>query len=296
LGEPRLAEDELRQLDRTLQDALVAGEPKGLRVLGYGEVSLVFAWPTHRPRFAIKSLPTFRNRDHLESYADTLYEYVDALRGRGVNVLPTGIGAVDVEGGRVRGYLVQPMLSRENVAHVYLSKGGGDTGWVLAQIAAHVRSVIDERVGLDTGIDNWAVVGGELLHLDVTTPWLRGPDGKDKLDVPLFMSAYPWALRGALRRWVMPGILSLFHDRRAMVLEVGGSLMEKRIDGWIPALLESANAWLESPLTEAEVRKYYAGDARTWTYMQRLRRLDRAWQRKVRRRPYQFLLPPEFQR
>ena len=37
-------------------------------------------------------------------------------------------------------------------------------------------------------------------------------------------------------------------------------------------------------------------DARMWALLQRLRRADRWWQRRVRRRQYPFLLPGEVQR
>ena len=42
------------------------------------------------------------------------------------------------------------------------------------------------------------------------------------------------------------------------------------------------------------MRRYFARDRRLWLLMQRLRRADRAWQRRVRSRPYPFLLPPPY--
>ena len=42
------------------------------------------------------------------------------------------------------------------------------------------------------------------------------------------------------------------------------------------------------------MRRYFARDKRLWLLMQRLRRADRAWQRRVRRRAYPFLLPPPY--
>ena len=50
------------------------------------------------------------------------------------------------------------------------------------------------------------------------------------------------------------------------------------------------------PITLSEVRRYYRGDARTWAQLLRLRRADRFWQRKVRRRAYPFLLPGRIER
>ena len=49
-------------------------------------------------------------------------------------------------------------------------------------------------------------------------------------------------------------------------------------------------------ISEEEVRRYYRSDARLWEALLRLRRLDRAWCRHVRRRTYPFLLPAKVER
>lgn len=54
---------------------------------------------------------------------------------------------------------------------------------------------------------------------------------------------------------------------------------------------EAANTLVEPPITLEEVRRYYRADARLWTVLYRVRTPDRARQRRVRRRPYPFLLP-----
>ena len=53
---------------------------------------------------------------------------------------------------------------------------------------------------------------------------------------------------------------------------------------------------LEKPLSRKQVDASYAGDARMWTILQRLRKADRWWQRNIRRRTYSILLPPAVNR
>ena len=53
---------------------------------------------------------------------------------------------------------------------------------------------------------------------------------------------------------------------------------------------------LEPPLTVEQVRADYRSDARTWALLQSVRRADRAWQHRVRRRTYPFLLPARIDR
>ena len=64
----------------------------------------------------------------------------------------------------------------------------------------------------------------------------------------------------------------------------------------IAPLLSRANAHVSPAITAPEVKRYYADDARTWALLQRLRRVDRAWQRHIRRRSYAFLLPGAVER
>jgi len=134
---------------------------------------------------------------------------------------------------------------------------------------------------------------GELSLLDLSTPLLRDGGGADRLDLDLFLSIYPWALRRALRR-VARGIMAQYHDPRTVLLDAASNLHKERLDQWIPPFLASANAHVDPPLDAGAVRRYFTRDRRLWLLMQRLRRADRAWQRAARRRGYPFLLPPPY--
>ena len=81
-----------------------------------------------------------------------------------------------------------------------------------------------------------------------------------------------------------------------MYLDLTGNLLKERLEGWLPPFLDRFNAHLDEPLTEDEVRRHYRSDARLWSALLRIRRLDRAWRRRVRRRPYPFLLPGPIER
>lgn len=74
-------------------------------------------------------------------------------------------------------------------------------------------------------------------------------------------------------------------------LDLAANLHKEQLTQWIPAVLEAANRALDTPLTADEVDRYYRSNARLWEVMLRLRRADRWWQRRVRRRAYPFLLP-----
>jgi len=88
--------------------------------------------------------------------------------------------------------------------------------------------------------------------------------------------------------------MAQYHDPRIVLVDAASNLIKERHERWLPTLMEAANAYVAPPITEGEVRRYFVRDRRFWLLMQWLRRTDRAWQRRVRRRPYQFLMPPPY--
>jgi hypothetical protein len=125
---------------------------------------------------------------------------------------------------------------------------------------------------------------------------LWSPEGRALLDVDLLVRSVPWLLRGPIKRFLAPRILDGYRILRSVYLDLCGNLVKQGLESWLPAFLEQANGHLDEPISPAEVHRYYRSDARLWALLLRIRRLDRAWQRRVRRRPYPFLLPREIER
>jgi hypothetical protein len=286
---------DIERVDRVVEEAIRAGEPGTLKVLGYGELTLVFGWPGDRPEFAVKRLPPFRDVAQLDRYGDLLDRYTAALRDRDVRVVPTELRAARATGGGPpRAYLVQPLVPRERHLNVLLRKATPETGVALLDtLVEQIAAVVDPELGLDAQASNWAVEDGGLACFDLSTPLMRSRGGRHQLDLSLFLSIYPWALRAVLRP-VAHGVMTQYHNPRTVLLDVASNLVKERLDRWLPAFLGAAGARVSPPIEEGEVRRYFARDKKLWLLMQRLRRLDRAWQRRVRHRPYPFLLPPPY--
>jgi hypothetical protein len=285
---------DLERLDAAVEAAIAAGGPGALKVLGFGELTLVLAWPPESPVVAVKRLPPFDDPGRLARYGRVLRAYIGALEERGVRVLPTELQAVMATRGAIHAYLVQPLVSRANVLSVTLANVGRDeAGRLLEEVAAAVCAAVDARVGLDAQAGNWVRGEQGLACVDVSTPMMRGDDGREQLDVALFLSAYPWALRPALRR-VADDLLAQYHDPRTVLVDVASNLIKEQLGHRVGDLLTAANRRVSPPISRDEVRRYFRSDRRLWLLMQRLRRADRAWQRRVRRRPYPFLLAPPY--
>lgn len=292
-----LSEPTLRELDTRVAEALASGDESGLRVLGYGEISLVLGWPADDPAFACKRLPPFPDRARFDAYGRTLGDYLDALRAAGIDPVATELRPVERADGTVTGYAVQPAVPAGTLAETVLSQADPGQGHPLVEavVAAATRAV-SPHVGLDAQLANWSWDAGKLTYFDVTMPMLWSEDGRPRLDVDLLVQPIPWLLRGAIKRFLAPRILDGYRELRGMYLDLCGNLIKERLDLWLPRFIEHANEHLDPPLSAEEVRRYYRSDARLWSMLLAIRRLDRTWQRRVRRRPYPFLLPNAIQR
>lgn len=289
-------EVDLATLEAEVQHAFATGDRSRLRVLGYGEISLVLGWPTGEPQWACKRLPAFPSPRRADAYADLLGEYLEMLRGRGVDVVGTEVRRLAAGDGSVVLYCIQPVLPSAGLATEIVRAHPDRAADVLGGIVDATFRATDARVGFDAQLSNWAIRDGQLAYFDVTTPLLRRPDGSEALDTEVFMASFPWPLRAPIRRLVLPGIIERYHHPRRVVLDLAANLIKERLDQHVPLVLAAANPRLAQPLDEAEVRADYRSDARTWEILQRLRRADRAWQRQARRRPYPFLLPDRIER
>ncbi|MFH8468519.1 DUF6206 family protein [Streptomyces sp. NPDC017991] len=288
---------ELAQLEDRVQAALRTMDDSALDVLGYGEVSLVLRLESGDGAFACKRLPVFPDRGRLERYEEGLREYLRRLGDNGLDVADTELWHTRLPSGRITAYCVQRELPSHRLCSRLLHTE--DDIWVkdfFSRFLDRVERAVEPTLGLDAQANNWMDVGGELVYIDVTTPLMRDARHRERLDVRLFFSSLPWVLRDAVRVSMTKSIFDKFYESRGVLLDFLGNLYKERLHDLVPAFLEQANARLSRPITEEEVAAYYRDDARMWELIQRLRRADRFWHHRIRRRTYPFLLPPPVER
>jgi hypothetical protein len=285
---------DLERLEEVVEDAITRGDESELHVLGYGEISSVIAWPEPDGPHACKRLPVFDDHDRFAAYRACFDDYIAALTSAGIHVLESRLQELTPTANGVVAYCVQPALDRETLVPAILRTADREEGRaLLAQVVDHVQQTVRPTLGLDAQLSNWATDphGRGLRYLDVTTPLLRDAERRERLDTELFMASLPAAFRPVVRRFMLDDILDPYYAPRPAALDVAGNLHKEGLARWVPDLVELANARLGIDLDIDEVRRYYRRDARLWSLLQRARRVDRAWQRHVRRRPYPFLLP-----
>ena len=284
--------DDLRELEATIDRALATGDASALEVVGYGEITLVVKWTVAGRMVACKRLPGLADDAAFAAYRECVAGYIARLAERGVVVPDTAVEAVPRRDGTVTAYCVQPVLPAPSLLPNRLRGASPDeVREVAAALAERIASCIGPQLGLDAQLSNWAWSDDGLRFLDISTPFLRDERGRESFDVELHLASVPWALRGAVRRFALGAILDKYYDVRGALLDLAGNLHKERLARLVPAFLEAANRVVEPAITAGEADRYYRDDARMWGLLQRLRHADRWWQRTVRRRPYPFLLP-----
>jgi hypothetical protein len=284
----------LVDLEQRVGEALVNDDRSRIDVLGYGEISTVLRLTVDGRPYACKRLPPFPE-SAIGPYREACTAYLVALGERGVRTASSTIEIVQTGGDPVI-YCVQPI---ENVLLVdRLRTAGSDEVAALAhRLVSVIAEAIDDRLGLDAQISNWALdPDGGFVYIDVTTPLIRDDAGDEMLDTDLFLASLPAFLRPVIRRFLLGEILGHYYDARAALLDLIGNLKKERLAGAIPVFREAANRVVDPPITNKEIDRYYRNDAVMWEVLQRLRRTDRWWQRSVRRRSYPVLLPGKVDR
>lgn len=284
----------LIDLERRVGAALITDDRSGIDVLGYGEISTVLGATVNGRPYACKRLPPFP-QGAIDRYRGACAAYLVALGERGVRTATSTIETVKTESDPVV-YCVQPIEDRLLVDHLRTA-APGELTTLSERLVSSIAGAIDDRLGLDAQISNWALDTDDgLVYIDVTTPLIRDEAGNEMLDTDLFLASLPAFLRPGVRRFLLPEILGHYYDARAALLDLIGNLKKEQLDEAIPAFQEQANRIVDPPISEKEISRYYRNDAVMWEVLQRLRRADRWWQRTIRRRGYPFLLPGKVDR
>ncbi len=288
---------DLRALDAAMRRAFATGDPSGLQVLGYGEITTVVVCISGGTPYACKRLPPFPTSEAASRYAAVFEEYIATLAASAVRVVPSQLERLAADDGSVVLFCVQPVLPAGQLAVRVLERSDAESARRLFELVlGRILSSVTRQVGLDGQLSNWMVDGDDVLFLDVTTPMLKDAAGRDRLDTELFLAAVPTPVRPLFRRFVVPHVIDQYHDPRGVVIDLLANLIKDDLEPYIAPFLELANPRLSRPISDDEVRRYYEGNARVWGAWQAMRRCDRFVRTRLLGKPYPFLLPGPIQR
>lgn len=302
----------LEEIERRLDPSNPTAQ-RGVRVLGYGEVSAALTLEA-LPGRVCKRMAGIRDLAATQRYERLVEEYLEILRRSGLRVAETRTVTVQVPGRRPVVYLLQQHLGTEGLGNTLLREADDGTllecvDSVLASIF-HVWKANRERTdGLELAVDaqlsNWhftvtaAGVGTPMLF-DVGTPYVRR-GGTYLIDPEIFLAAVPPLVRAYYRRArAVDRYLDHYFEPRLAALDLLGNFHKEGRPDRVPAAAERVNAWLAahaadfgsaSRVDPGEVAGFYARDAKDLELFLKLRRLDRFLRTRLLRSRYDFVLP-----
>jgi hypothetical protein len=293
------------------------------RILGYGEISTVFAIQIEGfEELAFKRLPLFYNLEEVGRYRAAYEEYNRILQDEVGLRLPANI-CVDLDlGDQPILYIVQKQLPSSSISHNAMRLLPTDMVRLLVRrTLQEMRRVWDFnrrqdlwQVAVDGQISNWSIDGfdpesprvvhdTQLTYLDTSTPLFR-VGCVEQLDAELFLRSAPSFLVWILRLLFVEDVMNRYYDFRRVAVDLAANFYKEQRSELIPDIVDEVNSFFTGeaadlgiePLTEQEIRAYYREDALIWRLYLSMRRLDRALRTRLLRQPYPYILPGKIKR
>jgi hypothetical protein len=321
LGEVDL--DLIQEFERGLDPAHPERSRIPAQILGYGEISTVFAIEAGGlAGLAFKRLPLFRTPQEAERYGAVLGEYVRVLRDEVGLTLPAhGKAIVPSASGRPVFYIVQQRVPPESVGNRLLHHLAPELLWRLlerlldemARVWRFNQRQARLQVAVDSQISNWSVGGLEgggsdieaatLCYMDTSTPLFR-VDGAEQLDIELFLRSAPSFLAWILRRLYLQQVVDRYYDPHLVTVDLLANFYKEQRPDLVPGGVATTRTWLAAggagvavePVTEAELQAYYREDAQIWRFYLAARKVDRFLRTRLLRGDYPYILPARIER
>lgn len=277
------------------------------QVLGYGEISTVFAIGNDE-NHAFKRMPLFDSRLAAQTYAADYRRYCGWLRDAGLKLPEDSTEIIELPGRPVVLYIVQQQLRRDWFAHHLIHHITEDEleliiSLIVKEIVKVWRFNKEHQPELELAIDgqlsNWVFTNdGTLYYVDTSTPLFR-LSGEEQLDPELFLKSAPSFLRWIIRLFFLKDVMNRYYDPRQVFIDLAANLHKEQRSDMVPKTVEIINRDLDSeldPLTVDEVEKYYKGDKIIWSLFLAFRRFDRWLKTTILRKRYEFILPGKIKR
>lgn len=316
--------DLLQQFERGLDPQRPEQSRIPARVLGYGEISTVFAIEAEGLEgLAFKRLPLFLSMEEVERYQVAYEEYNRLLQEDiGLRLPAFGCTVFANEAGRPIFYIIQRELAASSIGNRALHLLPPEmVGVLVRRILQELRRVWEFnrrednlQVAIDGQISNWSIDGSDpqhlqvdedtaLAYLDTSTPLFR-VGGVEQLDTELFMRSAPSFLAWILRLFFVDDVVNRYYDFRRVAVDLVANFYKEQRSELIPGILSAVNDFFAGeaadlsiePLTEKEVRSYYREDALIWVLYLSMRRLDRTIRTRFLRQEYPYVLPGKIKR
>ncbi len=294
-----------------------------IKILGFGEISLVFELVDDPEKVAYKRLPIFDNEKQVKRHINAYNEYNRILKEDiGLNV--PDYGALWLKGptGGIVLYCAQEKIPPESIGNRIIHElNNNDVKKLVLLVMRELKKVwafnkdnVNINVGLDGQISNFSLLGydpsnpkisenAKLLYVDTSTPMYRINE-VEAMEAILFLKSAPSFIRWLLKALFLQEVMDRYYDWRLVTIDLIANFFKEQKPEIIPGLLkvvnkffaDEANEFNIEPITFEEVYSYYKNDKMIWVVFQAFRKFDRFLKTKLFRKKYDFYLPEKIER
>jgi hypothetical protein len=313
----------LKKLERSIDTFDPENGEVPIKILGFGEISLVFELLNDKEPIAYKRIPIFDNEKQVDRHIWAYNEYNRLLSQEvGLNLPEYDVVWFKDDDDKIQFYCVQEKILADSVGNRVIhqiNEKDVDTLILLAmgemkKVWEYSKNHESIDLGLDGQISNFAVIGYDpenpkidmntkLVYIDTSTPMFR-TDGEEAMDAELFLKSTPSFLRFIVKAMFLDEVVDRYYDWRLVIIDLIANFFKEQRPELIPRVILQVNKFLKEeasefniePITFEEVQKYYKNDKRIWVIFQNARKLDRFIKTKILRKRYEFYLPEKIKR
>jgi len=313
----------LKEFERTIDTINPEKGKIPIKILGYGEISLVFEIVGDPLPLAYKRIPIFDTEKQVKRHVWAFNQYNKILHKKAGLNLPEqdAIWFKDDE-GNIQFYIIQEKLDPNAVGNKVIHQVSDSEVETLILLAMREMKKVwmlsrrekNLEVGLDGQISNFVVMNynysnpiinedTKLLYVDTSTPMFR-TNGAEAMEAVLFLKSAPSFLRFLLKALFLQEVVDRYYDWRLVTIDLIANFFKEQKPEIIPRLIRRINKFFKEevrefsidPITLEEVQKYYKSDKTIWVVFQRARLIDRYIKIKLFKKEYKFYLPGKIKR
>jgi hypothetical protein len=321
----RLNRELLRELEESINTRYPEKSKIPIKILGWGEISLVFEIINDSDNVAYKRIPIFDTEKQVKRHIWAYNKYNTFLSEKvGIKVPEFDTAWFKNEKGEIMFYCVQEKVPPKSIGNkvIHALPSLKDLNYLMLKVLREIVKVwrfnINNTEGLQLGLDgqisNFSVLNynlmkpridknTKLVYLDTSTPMFR-INGLNGMEPKLFLTSTPWFLRGIIQAFFLDEVVDRYYDLRDVVTDLLANFFKEQMAEVIPFLVNQVNTFFTQealefglkPFTVEEIKKYYDNDKMIWQIFQGARKIDRYIKTQLLHKKYRFFLPENIER
>lgn len=273
-----------------MRRAIDERRPDLLSIIGKGEMSIAIRWSEGGSPCVIKRVPPFPTRASADQYIDLVREHIVDLETNGVRCVSTEMYTLDRGDGSAVVYHCQPLLDADLLAdHVLQRSEPAADHPLLVAVLDSIVGGVRAGVPIDAQFANWFWFENEAWQLDFSTPLMVDSKGDIRFDSTGFQREYPAALRRIVYKELMK-IAPHYVEIEWVLTDVMTQLYREGLEAWCAPFTEAAKQRHQIELSTVLAKERFDSDSKFYPNLLRMKRLQRGWIQRTRRR-YDGLLP-----